>query len=63
MHRYPSRLIAKDKVLVITENNPKGRRLDLICDGIRIPDQSQNILRRFLEKCSLNPMKKLIRAK
>lgn len=63
MHRHLSRLISKHKVFVITEDNPKGQRLDLPCDGIRIPDQSRNILRRCLAKCGLDPFWTLLRAK
>lgn len=63
MHRHLSRLISKHKVFVITEDNPKGRRLDLPCDGVRIPDQSRNILRRCLVKCGLDPIWTLLRAK
>ena len=63
MYRHLRRLSKKHEVFIVTDDNPKGRRLDLPCDGIRIPDQSRNILRRCLVKCGLDPIWTLLRAK
>ena len=63
MYRHLTRLGERHKIYVITDDNPKTRLLEMPCEGIRLPDQSQNLLRRFLAKIGLDPLWVLLQAK